>query len=358
MRWKDRNINEHRMIDSKDLSQDTQEIKFNKETRRLLDDPELANDFLEKQSETSKENNSDSEYNDEFESYIKQNENHKKKRKNIFIIVSTFVIVSISIFSFVLVRHLSRISSLEREAEQYIEDRNYKAAADTYRKLFEQTGEQKYSQSYKYMSRNFENIELLKEAKNNIEIQDYEGAIEVLLTISSTDDKTIKEMNSMLDIASKEWIEEISTKQDIGEHEFALSEINKMVNVLPEYKPAIKLKERISLNKSADEKEKLSPSEEENLKKIASRKSKNLYDKSKSIVGTEQFITSIKANVRKEPSRESEIMDNLEKGDSVYIEETHIESDSRIWCKITYSSSKNKYTAGWISYNTLNGTIR
>ncbi len=165
-------------------------------------------------------------------------------------------------------------------------------------------------------------------------------------------------MNSMLDIASKEWIEEISTKQDIGEHEFALSEINKMVNVLPEYKPAIKLKERISLNKSADEKEKLSPSEEENLKKIASRKSKNLYDKSKSIVGTEQFITSIKANVRKEPSRESEIMDNLEKGDSVYIEETHIESDSRIWCKITYSSSKNKYTAGWISYNTLNGTIR
>lgn len=96
--------------------------------------------------------------------------------------------------------------------------------------------------------------------------------------------------------------------------------------------------------------------EQADLDKLNSRLNKKMYEKSKAIVGTKQFVTVENANVRENPSRDSKVSGTIHKGESVYIEDTKVESSNSIWCKITYYSSDRLYTSGWISYNIINGS--
>ena len=175
MKWNDNDFDKPKVFDSKDLSQDTQEIKLDK----------------------LRESMEDEEYTDEFKAYEKYVKREKKKRKKIFIILSIVMAILIAGVSFVAVKYLSRISNLESDAQEYLEQGQYEQAADIYKMLYDETGEAEYMQNYKYISKNVENRELLKEADNSIKLQDYEGAIEVLLTISTNEDKIVDQVIEM-----------------------------------------------------------------------------------------------------------------------------------------------------------------
>lgn len=337
MIWKNKNINKHRVIDSKDLSQNTQEIKLDKEAIKLFEE---------------------SMYNEEFKEYEKHKKIAKRKTKKIFIIIVALLIMFLSVFSFIFARYLSKISHMEEEANKYISKENYRGAIEIYRKLYDETGDIEYSQKIKYVNSILENTELLKEANSMILSQDYENAVERLLTISSTDEKSIKTINKMLNKAIGEWINEVEILYLDNRIDEALIESEKMANMLPDNEFVLALREKVSNKKlgNTDEKEVLSSSNSRNI--VENKKKKMLSEKSKSIIATEQYVTALKANVRENHDKDSNIMDNLEKGDIVYIEDTFIENSSRMWCKVTYFSNNNRYITGWILFDTLDGTVR
>ena len=77
--------------------------------------------------------------------------------------------------------------------------------------------------------------------------------------------------------------------------------------------------------------------------------------KSNELLHTYRNVATDKANLRTEPSVDSDILKVLDKGTELYILETKIEQGERIWC---YVEVKNKISQenikGWISNKTLN----
>ena len=82
---------------------------------------------------------------------------------------------------------------------------------------------------------------------------------------------------------------------------------------------------------------------------VASDPLAGAYNVAAAITNTYQYITSGNANVRSGPSKSAKIIGTLSRGDSVYVYDTYVESESRIWCNTDY---------GWISYNTMNNSIK
>ncbi|MFR8926916.1 SH3 domain-containing protein [Peptoniphilus senegalensis] len=66
------------------------------------------------------------------------------------------------------------------------------------------------------------------------------------------------------------------------------------------------------------------------------------------LIGTYQFVTSNRANVRSGPGFSYEVEYSLYKGDPVYVYDTR-SANGRTWCNIGN---------GWISYRTLNGETK
>lgn len=73
----------------------------------------------------------------------------------------------------------------------------------------------------------------------------------------------------------------------------------------------------------------------------------------KKVKNTNQTVKAKNTNMREKPSKNSAIVRTLLSGTTVYVIDTYIESPERMWCKINYDGA-----TGWISYNTINGSIK
>lgn len=71
------------------------------------------------------------------------------------------------------------------------------------------------------------------------------------------------------------------------------------------------------------------------------------------IKNTDQVVRAKNTNMREDHSKNSAILKTLLSGTEVHVIDTYIESPERMWCKITYEG-----VTGWISYNTINGSIK
>lgn len=71
------------------------------------------------------------------------------------------------------------------------------------------------------------------------------------------------------------------------------------------------------------------------------------------IKGTDQVIRAKNTNMRATHSKNSDILRTLLSGTKVHVIDTYVESPERMWCKVTYDGA-----TGWISYNTMNGSIK
>lgn len=335
MRWNDNNLDKPKVFDSKDLSEDTQKIMLDKIQERLKEEED---------------------YTEEFKAYEEYKISEKKKRKKILIIVTVIILVLISAVSFFTVRKMSRITNMEYEAQEYIKKEEYDKAAEIYKKLYEETEDAEYIQNYRFVSKNVENKELFKEAENNMKLKDYEGVIEILLTISTNDDKVADKINSQISIASKAWLDEIKGYYDSGNLDKCVSEINKFVNLLPDNISGIDFRNQVVKNDKSDlEKSKKGFIEDKKeIEKLSTKASKKMLEKSKAIVGTQQYITVENANVREKPNRDAKVSGSVHKGEKIYVEDTYVEASNNIWCKVIYSENKTQKT-GWISFNIISG---
>ncbi|MCI5643529.1 MAG: SH3 domain-containing protein [Peptoniphilus sp.] len=134
----------------------------------------------------------------------------------------------------------------------------------------------------------------------------------------------------------------------------ALSLLNSYLEVVPEsakattLKKEIESKNAIDLNKSEAQKENF---EKENDYTDAAQTAK----KSSELLHTYRNVVTEKANLRREPSVDSEIIKILDKGTELYILETKIEQGERIWCHVEVKSTvSGENINGWISDKTLN----
>lgn len=71
------------------------------------------------------------------------------------------------------------------------------------------------------------------------------------------------------------------------------------------------------------------------------------------IKNTDQVVRAKNTNMREDHSKNSAILKTLLSGTEVHVIDTYVESPERMWCKIKYEEA-----TGWISYNTINGSIK
>lgn len=71
------------------------------------------------------------------------------------------------------------------------------------------------------------------------------------------------------------------------------------------------------------------------------------------IKNTDQVVRAKNTNMREDHSKNSAILKTLLSGTEVHVIDTYVESPERMWCKIKYEG-----VTGWISYNTINGSIK
>lgn len=224
MIWKKRNINDKKMIDSKELSQNTMEIKFTDDQRKLLEN---------------------AVYSEEFEEYKIQKKIAKNKIKKIYIILITLLVVTAATFSFVYVRYLSRITKLENEAQRYIDEYNHKGASEIYKLIYEETGDVEYLNKSKSLSKHLENESTIRYATEMIKSDDFETAIELLFTISTDDEKTIKRINELVEDSSELWLNMIEDDYKNGRIDSSYSEIERFINLIPNNERALILRNSI-----------------------------------------------------------------------------------------------------------------
>ena len=71
------------------------------------------------------------------------------------------------------------------------------------------------------------------------------------------------------------------------------------------------------------------------------------------IKNTDQVVRAKNTNMREDHSKNSAILKTLLSGTEVHVIDTYVENPERMWCKIKYEGA-----TGWISYNTINGSIK
>lgn len=132
----------------------------------------------------------------------------------------------------------------------------------------------------------------------------------------------------------------------------ALLLLNSYLNVVPESAKAARLKREIAsankLNPDEDQEENF---EKEEKDKDAAETAKKASD----LLHTYKTVVTEKANLRVEPSVDSDIIRILEKGTELYVLETKIEQGQRIWCHVEVKNAISQGPIkGWISNKTLN----
>lgn len=233
------------------------------------------------------------------------------------------------------------ISSLEKKAESFIGAEEYSEAKKIYEELYTKTGSVDYKTKGKQ-------LDILDESKKNLEqaksYQDEGELVKALIMykkVPMEDQRNYETASEQIDFVKKDIIKKANMMIESGNKSMASSLLSDYLSIVSDDKSALDLMKKVS-----------GKSEQEIKQVVVTRditvQSQPVHNPS-GIVGTYQTITSGEANVRSGPSKSSPVIGSISRGSSVYIYDIYVESAYRTWCKTD---------AGWISYNTMNGSIR
>jgi len=109
----------------------------------------------------------------------------------------------------------------------------------------------------------------------------------------------------------------------------------------------------LQINK--DDRKNIENQKEKIWKEERDKDSAETAKKASDLLHTYRTVSTEKANLRAEPSVDSDILKILDKGTELYVLETKIEQGQRIWCHVEVESAISQGTIkGWISNKTLN----
>lgn len=333
MRWHDKEFDNYKVFDSKELSEDTQIMRI-----------DLVRSKLEEESQKE-------EYREQYLAYKTILKRQKKKR--IRIITAAFIILIILGISItaVILKKYSHIGDLEIEAEHMIEQKNYKKAGEIYKRLYEETDNPQYIQKYNFTSSIIDHNKVFEEARANIGNGDYESAICMLLTMHTDNSSEVEKINNIIEEASTKWLESIRRVYISGDKIDATNEINKLVNILPNNIAALEFRNII-----LDKEDTSSINESRNYRNYTGIHNnieiKRIYAIARPLIGSNQIIANTGASVYEKADKSSMYIWRLKPHTKVYIQDIFVYDVKNIWCKILYSDDKN-YKSGWILYNNI-----
>ncbi len=281
-------------------------------------------------------------------------EEHDDRKKKYFIIGGIVILVIALIVASLFFKKKIEISSLEKKAQSLAEMEDYDEALKVYSDLYTKTGDVKYKSSRNQIAIKKEAADTIKDAKEQEQNGNLVKAIVLFKMIPKEDVKNYQYASSQIDSLKQEVIRKVSSLIDSGNNTEASSILSDYISIVSDDKKAIELYKKIS-GKNDKEVEKVVV--QKNVPVVISDNSSNsdsrglraANEAASAITNTYQYITSGQANVRSSPSKGSSVVGTLSRGDEVYIQDTYVESASRIWCKTNL---------GWISYNTMNNTIK
>lgn len=277
--------------------------------------------------------------------------NHRKTgktiMKSIISILTIIIIAVICFFAFKFIRQININHRIE-SAKSYIVAGNYGKALEIYESInnkntdllseIEKTrkllnSKESYEEGNKLMSEG----EYLKAVKA------FKAVIpEDAINFSTSQDKISELEDIILNKANEEFI--------VGNKQGALDMINEFLKIVPESANATTLKDTILKNKSDNKtlEQKINESLEEGLETDKSRA--EITKKAENLLNTYQKVRTDKANLRKSPSTDSEIITVLPPDSDLYIKDTKIEGEKRIWCKVEAKDANTKVVySGWVS---------
>lgn len=298
--------------------------------------------------------NRDYDYEDE-EKIIKNNsfkdDSMGTKQKGL---VFGFVILGLIAFSLLFNFGFGKykFNKLESSARANLEAKNYKEAREKFSQLYEKSSDKKYLDEINKIDKNLEAKDTFNKANQKFEGRDYEASLAYLKDLESDDDELKEKKDSLIEKNYSAIKAEILQLTSSNNYEGAIKRLNSYLAVDPENADFKKMLEDINAQKLDSEKKAEEESEalkekaradelEEQIAKLKNAEASNL-------IGTYQFVTSGRVNVRSGPGFDYGVEFSLFKGDPVYVYDTR-RADGRTWCNIGN---------GWISYRTLNGEAK
>lgn len=293
----------------------------------------------------------------------------KKAKVIIGLIVVVIIVVGVGLS---LGKKQMNISKTVSRAENLQALGKYDEAEEILNNLFMSTGDEKYKEMIRYNSLLKKNEEIMEDGLTYLEYNDYISSIEQFSYITEEDKKHYDQAQKQIEVALDKAIIEIQHKIDKEEQIDANGDVERLEVLLPGNKKVEDLRAKVdALKDKLEEKEKeenaefssgiettdtsVSNKEYDDRKILDSMEKMDrrvLEEASAMIKDSYETITAKNSNLRNAPSKDASIVKTLQKGTEVYIEDTYVESVDRIWCKVSYDGA-----TGWISYNTMNGTI-
>ncbi|MBU5668320.1 zinc-ribbon domain-containing protein [Peptoniphilus sp. MSJ-1] len=309
----------------------------------------LQNDDFDKTLNINKDYEYDTEKIVENNSF-KDNSMGFKQKGTIFAVVVVGLIAFSLIFNFGFNKY--KLSKLESSAVANMESKNYDIAREKYRELYEKTENKKYLDEINKIDSSLESKENLAKATQNFENRAYDRALEYLENINTEDVEVISKKEKLKEKINAAVNSEISLLIGNNEYDSALSAIEAYIAVDSENEEFKSLKDKITTDKVSYEEKVKSEAQIQEQKARADELEAQVVKLKKSnaanLIGTYQYVTSKRANVRSGPGFSYGVSYSLYRGDAVYVFDTK-SADGRTWCNIGN---------GWISYRTLNGEAK
>ena len=296
----------------------------------------------------------DYEYEDE-ERIVKNNsfkdDSMSTKQKGF---VFGFVIIGLIAFSLLFNFGFGKykMTKLENAARANLEAKNYKEAREKFSQLYEKSSDKKYLDEINKIDKSMEAKDTLNRANQKFEARDYESSLALLREVESDDEELNSKKDGLIEKNYSAIKSEINQLTSRNNFDGAINRLNSYITVDPENKEFKNMLEDINSQKSNGEKkaeeESQASKEKARADELEAQIIKLKNAEASNLIGTYQFVTSNRANVRSGPGFSYGVEYSLYRGDPVYVYDTR-SANGRTWCNIGN---------GWISYRTLNGEAK
>ncbi|WP_101772695.1 SH3 domain-containing protein [Peptostreptococcus faecalis] len=282
--------------------------------------------------------------------YYDYNDDHGKKSNMILYIIIGVISAIIIVGSGIFLYQKYNISSLNKKAENLVEIEEYDEAIKLYNELYSTTGDVEYKTKKNQLELKSEVKSIIESAKEQESKGEFVKAISFYMQIPREDSKNYKLAEGQIETLKSDVLRKANALIDSGNKSSASSYLYDYVSLIPDDKKAVELLKNVSGKSESEVKQVIiSGNTKSNDSSSSSSALNAAHASARGISGTYQYITSSEANVRSSPSKSASVVTTLHRGSQVYVSDTYVESASRIWCRID---------SGWISFNTMNNSIK
>lgn len=339
-------------IENEEIVGNVANYRKNVDSYRNTIDEEVGNiDYKSYLSEKYSQSSNRQPYNHENESYgydyNMQKNSFSLSKKTIGALIGAFILTIAAVVGLTFGKKYYMTYSEEKKAQNLQELEKFEDASVILNELFLKTGDPKYKEQIDYNKLLEEDKSILDEGNSYYESNSYIGAIENFIKITDKDKKYYDKAKEMLNKSIENEVRTVQQYISKEDRYSARSDVDKLALILPGDKRVTELESKVKALELKLEKQ------ANGIYEVPVSSGGDASSLGSALIGTFQTITSGEANVRVGHSKSDAIMGSLSKGTRVYIEDTYVESAHRTWCKINYGGR-----VGWISYNTMNGTIR